>query len=172
MIRAWVGLGSNRGDPAAHLRAAVSGLAGLPQSRLVRISPVYRTAPQGRTDQPGFLNAVAELETALEPAALLEQLQALEAARGRRRDHEVRWGPRTLDLDLLVYDDRYIREPGLEVPHPRLAERAFVLVPLADLAPDLEVPGMGRVSDLRSRVDTSGIVPAELGLNVMEEDGS
>lgn len=169
-MRAWIGLGSNQGDPAAHLRAAVEGLAALPDSRLLRVSPVYRTAPVGRTDQPAFLNAVAALDTGLDSRDLLQALQELERSRGRRRDEEQRWGPRSLDLDVLVFGDRRIHLPELEVPHPRLAQRAFVLVPLADLAPDLEIPGAGRVADLLQQVDTAGVAPHALELDPREKE--
>lgn len=169
-MRAWIGLGSNQGDPAAHLRAAVEGLAALPDTALLRVSPVYRTAPVGHTDQAAFLNAVAELDTGLDPRDLLRALHELERSRGRRRDEEIRWGPRNLDLDVLVFGDRRIHLPDLEVPHPRLAQRAFVLVPLADLAPDLEIPGVGRVAELLQQVDAAGVAPHALDLDASHEE--
>jgi len=134
MTRALLGLGSNLGDRVAHLRAAVAGLPDL-----AAISPVYETDPVGGPDGQGaYLNLVARLETALAARALLEVCRALEAEAGRVRD--VRWGPRTLDVDVLWVDGIEVHEPDLEVPHPRLRERRFVLAPLADLAPDLATP--------------------------------
>lgn len=135
-VLAYVGLGSNLGDRRAALDGALAELA--PR----RVSRVVETAPWGLAEQPPFLNAVAELETPLPPRALLDRLLDLERRFGRRRD--VRWGPRTLDLDLLLYGDRQVREEGLDVPHPRLAERRFVLESLAELCPDRPVPGLDR----------------------------
>jgi len=135
-VRAFIGLGSNLGDRQATLEAALRRLAPLRVSRLVE------TEPWGRTDQPRFLNAVAELETGLEPEPLLDRLLEIEREFGRVRAR--RWGPRTLDLDLLLYGDRTIRTPRLAVPHPRLAERRFVLEALAELCPDQTVPGASR----------------------------
>jgi 2-amino-4-hydroxy-6-hydroxymethyldihydropteridine diphosphokinase len=128
----------------------------LPDTRLVLRSSLYRTRPFGPVEQPDFVNAVAGLLTRLEPGGLLAQLQALEAQLGRERP-VVRWGPRRIDLDLLVHGGARIAEPGLEVPHPGIPERAFVLVPLAEIAPDLVVPGRGRVRDLLARVDSADL---------------
>lgn len=136
MTLAYVGLGSNLGDRRALIASALAEL----EPR--RVSSVVETEPWGRKDQPPFLNAVAELETDAEPAALLARLLDVEARHGRARSE--RWGPRTLDLDLLLYGDRALSGPGLELPHPRLAERRFVLEGLAELCPDAEVPGLGR----------------------------
>lgn len=152
---AYIGLGSNLEQPAAQLRRALLALDRLPRTRLVRASRLYRTPPWGRTDQPEFVNAVAELETALAAPALLAALQELE--RGAGRERAKRWGPRVLDLDLLVVGGVEIDQPGLRLPHPHLHERAFVLVPLAELSPELIVPGQGRVADLRAAVDCRGI---------------
>ncbi|MDT8448775.1 MAG: 2-amino-4-hydroxy-6-hydroxymethyldihydropteridine diphosphokinase [Wenzhouxiangellaceae bacterium] len=160
MTRAFVGLGSNLDEPAAQLERAFEALAALPGTRLVARSPVYRTAPVGDPDQPEFRNAVAELATTLAAPDLLAAMQDVERRQGRRRDPRRRFGPRTIDLDLLMYGDSVIRQPGLVVPHPRLAGRAFVLRPLADLAPALEIPGLGRVADLLAGVDTRGVRPA------------
>lgn len=135
-VLAYVGLGSNLGDRRALLASALAELA--PR----RVSRVVETEPWGRADQPAFLNAVAELETGLAPDALLARLMDVERAHGRVRAEA--WGPRTLDLDLLLYGDRAVREAGLVVPHPRLSERRFVLDGLAELCPELEVPGLGR----------------------------
>jgi len=154
MPRAWIGLGSNLGDRLGYVKKALGMIEGLRETRLVAVSSVYDTAPVGREDQPRFLNAVVEVATELGPAELLGALLAIEDRCGRvRRDV---WGPRTLDLDLLVYGDVRVSSPDLTVPHPRLAERAFVLVPLAEIAPDLVVPGIDRdvsalVADLGDR---------------------
>ncbi len=132
MIRAYLGLGSNLEQPARQLSRALEALAALPRSRLACVSAVYRSAAVGPGSQPDYLNAVAGLDTALAPLALLTRLQAIELGQGRVRT--VRWGPRTLDLDLLLYGQRKIDTPRLQVPHPRLAERDFVLYPLAEIA--------------------------------------
>jgi 2-amino-4-hydroxy-6-hydroxymethyldihydropteridine diphosphokinase len=143
-IAAYVGLGSNL-DAEANLRAGLGLLEARPELRLSALSPLYRTPPWGPVPQPPYLNAVAALETALPAEALLDALLAIELARGRDRSPQaVRWGPRTLDLDLLLYGDAVISTERLTVPHPRLAERAFVLVPLCDLAPALRHPVLGR----------------------------
>jgi 2-amino-4-hydroxy-6-hydroxymethyldihydropteridine diphosphokinase len=141
MARAFVGLGSNLGDREATIRSAVA------QLDVARVSTLRETDPVGLLDQPRFLNGVAELETELPPRALLERLLEVERSLGRTREGP-RFGPRTIDLDLLLYDDAVLDEPGLTLPHPRLHERAFVLEPLAELAPDLVVPGRGPVRDL------------------------
>ncbi|HET6434707.1 MAG TPA: 2-amino-4-hydroxy-6-hydroxymethyldihydropteridine diphosphokinase [Xanthomonadaceae bacterium] len=156
-VRAWVGLGGNVGDAAATLRAALPALDALPATRLLRASRLFRTPAWGLTDQPDFVNAVAELETALSPRDLLDGLLAVERAFGRERRE--RWGPRTLDLDLLLHGDVALDDPGLHLPHPHLHERAFVLLPLAELAPGLAIPGHGRVADLLVAIDTTGCVP-------------
>lgn len=134
----YVGLGSNLGDREANIQQALEKLASHPQIVVLRTSPLYETAPVGMTDQGWFLDAVAELATNLGPRELLEELLRTEAALGRVRT--VRWGPRTIDLDLLLYQDQRLDEPGLEVPHPRLEERIFVIKPLADLEPNLRLP--------------------------------
>lgn len=141
----YIGLGANLGDPARQLRRAIEHLQRDGAIRLLRCSAGYRTAPWGRLDQPEFVNAVAEIGTMLEPEALVEALLATERALGRERDGE-RWGPRLIDLDLLLYRARELALPGCRVPHPRLGERAFVLVPLAELAPDAWIPGHGSVT--------------------------
>jgi len=140
-VRAFVGLGANLGEPEAQVRRAIEELATLRDTRLVRASSLYRSAPIGYTGQPDFVNAVAEVETALAPRALLAELLAIEAGFGRRR--EFANAPRTLDLDLLLYGDAVITEPGLAVPHPRMHQRAFVLAPLVEIAGAIVVPGKG-----------------------------
>jgi 2-amino-4-hydroxy-6-hydroxymethyldihydropteridine diphosphokinase len=149
-------LGSNLDDPAARIRRAMQALAAMPETRLVRRSSLYRNPPAGYLDQPEFINAVAGIETRLAPRDLLEQLLAIECAHGRVRDFPN--GPRTLDLDILLYGERTVREPGLTIPHPRMLERAFVLVPLAEIAPDAVVPGGGRIADHIKNVDASALV--------------
>jgi 2-amino-4-hydroxy-6-hydroxymethyldihydropteridine diphosphokinase len=156
-VSAYVGLGSNLGDAAGAVRSALAALAALADTEFVRASPLYRTPPWGGIVQQDFVNAAAQLHTALAPRDLLERLLAIERAHGRHRDGS-RWGPRTLDLDLLVYARLRIREPDLVLPHPHIAERAFVLAPLADIASDLEIPGAGRVRDLLAHVDASACV--------------
>ena len=156
-IRAFVGLGGNEGDVETTLTEALWAVDALPQTTIQRQSAVYRTPAWGRTDQPDFLNAVVELRTRMVARVLLDSLLEIEQRFGRVRRAEDRWGPRAIDLDLLLYGDEVIEEPGLSLPHPRLHERAFVLVPLAEIAPDLVVPGRGVVKDLLAAVDTAGI---------------
>ena len=152
-VAAYVALGSNLDDPRAQVERGFAALAALPHTTLRARSRLYRTPPWGVIDQPDFVNAVAMLETSLLPRALLDALLGIEARAGRVRSAAN--GPRVLDLDLLLHGDAALREAGLELPHPRLHERAFVLLPLADVAPDLEIPGRGRVADLLARVDTN-----------------
>ena len=158
-LSAFVALGSNLEDPAMQLRRAFATLAAESGIELMARSPVYRSRPLGPADQPDYLNAVAEIRTVLAAEALLDRLQAIESQQGRRRG--VRWGPRTLDLDLLLYGDQRIDTERLQVPHPGMAERAFVLVPLADLAPDRTVPGMGTVRSLLAALDPEDIEALE-----------
>ncbi|GAB2569917.1 2-amino-4-hydroxy-6-hydroxymethyldihydropteridine diphosphokinase [Dyella jejuensis] len=154
-MRAYVALGSNLGNPRRQLLDAIDALAALPQTRVLLRSRFYRTPPWGVLDQPAFLNAAVALETALEAHALLDALLSIERDAGRQRSGE-RWGPRTLDLDLLHVEGKTISDERLTLPHPHIANRAFVLLPLRDLAPDLEIPGQGRVTDLLRAVDTQG----------------
>ena len=153
---AAVGLGGNLGDAAATLQEALRALDELPSTRLLRASRLYRTSAWGNTAQPDFVNAAALLETRLDARALLDGLLGIERHFGRERDSAVQWGPRILDLDLLLYGDALIDEPGLRVPHPYLHERAFALLPLAQIGPDLQVPGLGTVAALLRSVDTQG----------------
>ena len=152
MQRAYVGLGSNLGDREETLRAAVVALGEHPSVEVVGFSSLIDTEPVGYTAQPRFLNGVAALETELSARELLELLLEVERRFGRSREDVPPQGPRTLDLDLLVYGTAEIEEPGLRVPHPRLHERGFVLEPLAEVAPGLEVPGRGRVEALLARL--------------------
>jgi 2-amino-4-hydroxy-6-hydroxymethyldihydropteridine diphosphokinase len=156
---AVIGLGANVGEAAATVREALRALDGLPSTRLLQASPLYRTPAWGKTDQPDFINAAVLLRTSLAARTLLDDLLEIERHFGRDREAGVQWGPRTLDLDLLLYGDAVIDEPGLKVPHPHLHERAFALLPLSRIAPDLQVPGRGPVADLVRAVDTSGCVP-------------
>lgn len=159
---AAVGLGGNLdgpcGSPAQTLRQAVAALGSLPRTRLLRSSSLFRTPAWGDTAQPDFINAVALLHTGLPPRELLDALLALERRFGRDRSRSTHWGPRTLDLDLLLHGEHAIDEPGLHVPHPHLHQRAFVLLPLAQIAPELQVPGHGQVARLLEDVDTAGCV--------------
>ena len=151
-MRAYIGLGGNLGDREATLRAAVELLAAEPGIAVAAVSSFVETEPWGYADQPWFLNAVCAVETELGPRELLGRLLAIEQRLGRSRGDGLRFGPRSIDLDLLVHGDLTVREPGLEVPHPRLAVRRFVLAPLAELDPNLVVPGHGRVADLLAGV--------------------
>jgi 2-amino-4-hydroxy-6-hydroxymethyldihydropteridine diphosphokinase len=148
VARAFIGLGSNLGDREAWLHKAVVAVGALPETEVRGISRLRDTEPVGNTDQPRFLNGALEVETHLGPRELLGALLEIERRLGRDRRSVPRGGPRTVDLDLLLYGQTLIAEPGLEVPHPRLAERRFVLEPLADLDPELEVPAKGRVQAL------------------------
>jgi 2-amino-4-hydroxy-6-hydroxymethyldihydropteridine diphosphokinase len=152
VTRAYVGLGSNLGDRERMIRRALDALAAEPGVDVVAVSTLIDTEPVGPVEQPRFLNGVAELETTLAARDLLALLLDVERRFGRRREGVPPQGPRTLDLDLLVYGNAEISEPGLSVPHPRLHERRFVLEPLAEIAPGLEVPGKGRVEGLLARL--------------------
>lgn len=146
---AWVGLGSNLGQPASHVRQALDDLAAVPGLLPLAVSRLYRTTPVGGpADQPDYCNACAAVTCDLSPLALLDALQGIEAAHGRVRD--VCWGPRTLDLDMLAYDDVRMQHARLQLPHPRAAQRAFVLVPLADIAPALLIDNRRVIDHLRS----------------------
>ena len=150
MSRAVIGLGANLGEPAAQLRAAIAAIARLSGTRILKASSLYRTAPVGYAAQPAFVNAAVAIETTLAPRALLDALLAIERSAGRERTFKD--APRTLDLDILLYGDRVIDEPGLRVPHPRLHERAFALAPLVEVEPDAVVPGHGRAAALLARL--------------------
>lgn len=146
-VCAYIGLGSNLADPVAQLRAGVSALARLEQTRVEACSSFYRTAPVGRREQPDFINAVCRVRTGQAPAMLMRNLLEIERAHGRVREGD-KGGPRTLDLDLLLYGNQTIHTAELTVPHPRLHERGFVLYPLQEIAPDLVIPGRGAVHEL------------------------
>ena len=152
---AYVGLGSNLQGPTRQLEDAFELLAGIPGTRLIRKSALYRSAPFGGVEQPDFVNAAAALMTQLPAAELLRELQLIEQAQGRERG-DVRWGPRVLDLDLLVYSDQKIDEQDLIIPHPGIGERNFVLLPLGEVAPGLNIPGLGQIEN----IDVSSSEPA------------
>ena len=156
-MQAWIGLGGNLGDAVATLHAALQDLDNLPRTRLVRASKLYRTPAWGVVEQPDFINAVALLDTRLPPRDLLDALLGIERAFGRERHGSERWGPRVLDLDLLLYDSAVIDEPGLRVPHPHLHERAFALLPLVEITPDAFIPGIARAADALRALDSSAI---------------
>jgi len=160
-VTAYVALGANLEDPVVQVRAGLAALATLPHTQLLVQSSLYRTAPVGYADQPDFINAVAAVDTALSPRELLDALLAIELNHGRVRQFAN--APRTLDLDVLLYDDVEVNESGLTIPHPRMHERAFVLAPLAEIAPLCEIPGYGRVSDLLRGLDPRGVTRLAAG---------
>ncbi len=143
---AYIGLGSNLEQPLDQLQRALAELQQIPRSNLQASASFYLSRPMGPAEQPDYINSVAALHTELSPLELLDQLQRIEQAHGRERG--LRWGPRTLDIDLLLYGDQLIQNDRLSVPHPGIGERAFVLLPLAELAPELEIPGLGAVSEV------------------------
>jgi 2-amino-4-hydroxy-6-hydroxymethyldihydropteridine diphosphokinase len=153
---AYVALGSNLSDPRRQVEAAMAALAELPGTLLIARSSLWRSRPMGPQDKPEFVNAAAGLLTTAQPRAILESLQALERRLGKT-EPAVRWGPRVIDLDLLMVGDARVAEPGLELPHPGLHQRNFVLYPLAEIAAELWVPGLARVSRLRESVSPAGI---------------
>ena len=153
---AYVGIGSNLGEPVRQVEAAFAALAGVPVTRLRARSPLYRSAPLGPPEQPDYVNAAAELETRLPPAELLDALHGIEAKLGRTRAGP-RWGPRTLDLDLLLYDDVVVSTPALTLPHPGLTTRNFVVYPLADIAPELVLPDGQSLTGLCGRLGRDGL---------------
>lgn len=153
--RVFIGVGANLDDPETGVRRAIDALGQIPETRLVATSSLYRTAPVGYLDQPDFVNAVAELETRLDPPVLLSQLLSIEQRFGRKRS--TRNAPRTLDLDMLLYGDRQMQTKNLTLPHPRMAERAFVLVPLAEIAPEVAIGRLGTAVQLLETVRVDGV---------------
>jgi len=153
---AYIGLGSNLSGPREQVLAAGARLGELPATRLVLASPLYRSAPLGPVAQPDFVNAVAGVLTRLPARELLQALQSLESRLGRPARRE-RWGPRIIDLDLLCYARERSSAPGLTLPHPGISQRNFVLYPLADIAPDLDLPGLGRVAELAAQLTSAGL---------------
>lgn len=160
-VVAYVGLGGNLGEVVVALRAAIAALARLPRTRLLRASRLYRTPAWGLEQQPDFINGVVALETCLDPRELLDALLGIEREFGRQREGGPRWGPRTLDLDLLLHGDAVIEQDGLRLPHPHLHERAFALVPLLEIAADILIPGQGSARDALSRLEASAIEAIE-----------
>lgn len=161
-VRAWIGLGGNREDSRSLLTEALARLSTTPDVDVLRRSVIYRSPAWGVEDQPDFVNAVAELETTLEPRDLLRLLLAVEAGLGRDRSRELRWGPRCIDLDLLTYGDMRLQSDELELPHPRMHLRAFVLVPLLQLEPGFRIPGRGAAADCLQDIDAdeaAAVVP-------------
>jgi 2-amino-4-hydroxy-6-hydroxymethyldihydropteridine diphosphokinase len=154
-VQAYVGLGSKLDDPLGQLQRAIYELAEIPATRLISNSGFYCSVPMGPPDQPQYINAVARLETSLSASALLEELQHIENAHGRKRT--LRWGARTLDLDLLLFGQQQINTPRLQVPHPGIQDRNFVLYPLRELAPDLEIPGKGTLQELIASCSPEGL---------------
>lgn len=152
MITTYIALGSNLDDPSAQVRQAIAELSRMEDARLQAVSSLYRSSPMGPADQPDYINAVAALETGLSAHALLDALQAIEQAHGRQRGPQ-RWGPRTLDLDVLLYGEQTINDQRLTIPHPGISERAFVLFPLQEIvAPDFIIPGHGSLQALLPRI--------------------
>ncbi|RJG10495.1 2-amino-4-hydroxy-6-hydroxymethyldihydropteridine diphosphokinase [Pseudomonas cavernicola] len=156
MERVYIGLGSNLAEPLEQLRGALNALAQIPQSQLVDVSSFYVSDPLGPPEQPRYVNAVAALDTTLTPLELLDALQAIELNQGRQRKAE-RWGPRTLDLDILLFGQRLLDEPRLKVPHYHMHARPFVLYPLAELAPELQLADGRRLSELLSACPCEGL---------------
>lgn len=156
----YVGLGGNLGDARRHVSRAIEELNEIPGCRLLTHSSLYRSAPMGPVRQGWYVNAVAALQVELEPPDLLDSLQALERSHGRSRGAE-RWGPRTLDLDILLFGARIVDSPGLKIPHPGLTTRNFVVYPLLQLAPDLVLPDGRRLADVASRLDREGLEKME-----------
>lgn len=156
MTRVYLAIGSNLASPLEQVNAALAALAEIPESQLVAVSDFYRTPPLGPQDQPDYLNAAVALETTLAPEALLDHTQRIELQQGRERKAH-RWGPRTLDLDIMLFGEMQIDTPRLTVPHYDMKNRAFMLLPLAQIAPDLRFPDGDKLSDLLANLDPSGI---------------
>lgn len=157
-MRVYLGLGANLGTPAAQVERALALIAALPETTLIARSPLYRSDPVGPAGQPDYCNAACMIDTTLEPLALLDAMQAIEVDAGRIRDG-IRWAARLLDIDLLHIEGLSLSTPRLRLPHPHLQERNWVLVPLADFAPTLDIPGLGIVSDLAAAIGRAGLRP-------------
>jgi 2-amino-4-hydroxy-6-hydroxymethyldihydropteridine diphosphokinase len=154
-MRIFIGLGSNLADPESQVHAAQKALQTLPETQWVASSSLYKSPPMGPQDQPDYINAVIELETMLSPHNLLDCLQQIEQQQGRVRERH--WGERTLDLDLLLYGDKIIADDRLQVPHPGIAQRAFVIYPLAEIAADIVIPGKGLITTLLAACPRDGL---------------
>ena len=156
-VDAYIGIGSNLADPLNQVRKALASLREIPQTALTTVSSLYRTAPIGQPGQDDYINAVAMLQTGLVPESLLDALQTIEREQGRVRDG-IRWGPRTLDLDILLYGQQHVDTDRLQIPHPEMLNRAFVLEPLREIvAGDFDLAGQGAIDVLRARLDSSGV---------------
>lgn len=160
MTIAYIGIGSNLDDPLEHVTRAVSDLANIEHTRLIKNSRCYQSVPMGPKNQPDFINLVASLETQLPASKLLTSLQEIENAHGRVRTQQ-RWGPRTLDLDLLLFGSAWMHTEALRLPHPGITDRAFVLYPLQEIAPELVIPGRGHISELVMQCPRLGLTPIE-----------
>ncbi len=158
MVKTFIGLGSNLANPEQQIRQAIAHLQQVPKSELVAVSPLYKSTPLGGMAQPDYINAVAQLDTTLSPLQLLDALQTIETQQGRVRSEE-RWAARTIDLDLLLYDEEIINTERLIIPHPGLLQRSFVLYPLYQIAPDLMVPGYGKLEAYLAQVQDTDLEP-------------
>lgn len=156
---AYIGLGSNLGDPQVQIKTAMNDIAAIAKTELIQFSSLYKSPPMGPQDQPDYINAVVCVETLLSAHQLLDSLQAIEQQHGRIRKRH--WGERTLDLDILVFADKVIADKRLTVPHPGLAERAFVIYPLAEIAPDLIIPGLGELKQIQAECPLDGLQQVE-----------
>ena len=156
MTIVYIGLGSNLDNPEQHIKSAIGALGELQSCTLIKASSLYKTKPVGPQDQDDFINAVIELETELEAIALLNALQTIEQKHGRKRKDE-RWGPRTLDLDIIMFGNEIINNEQLTIPHVEMKNRAFVMVPLAEINPDGVIAGQGAIKDALSRLDAGGV---------------
>jgi 2-amino-4-hydroxy-6-hydroxymethyldihydropteridine diphosphokinase len=159
-VTVYIGIGSNMDSPLEQVKHAMLELNSLPETHCIRQSACYCSAPMGPQDQPDYINAVVALETRLSPKTLLRQLQILEKSHGRVRDGS-RWGPRTLDLDILLYADEVIDVPGMQIPHPGILQRNFVLFPLYEVAPEIIIPGVGRLQDVIRQCSPDGLMRLE-----------
>jgi 2-amino-4-hydroxy-6-hydroxymethyldihydropteridine diphosphokinase len=159
-VAVYVGIGSNLDSPLEQVKSAIRELNSLPETHCTGQSACYRSTPMGPQDQPDYINAVVALETRLSPRSLLHELQQLEQAHGRLRGGS-RWGPRTLDLDILLYADEVIDDPDLQIPHPGIMQRNFVLFPLYEVAPEIIIPGAGRLADIVHQFPTEGLMRLE-----------
>ncbi len=155
---AWIGLGSNLNDPESQVRGTLNAFRHHKSISLLRTSAMYRNPPMGPANQPDFVNAVAMIETGLSPRELLDELLCMESERGRIREPGSHWGPRAIDLDILLYDDRQIDQPDLKIPHPGISQRNFVLFPLLEAEPDLWIPGIGKVKDIAAGHDSTALI--------------
>ncbi len=156
MIKVYIGLGSNLNDPQSQLKKAITSLDMVPSTSVVRTSSFYRSKPVGPQDQPDYINAVVELATELSAHVLLSYLQSIENEHGRER--EIKWGARTLDLDILLFGDEIIQDDHLGIPHVEMHKRGFVLLPLDEISPDCMIPGIGAVSSLLQQINTDDLV--------------